>query len=289
MTRLAATMHMPSAALGACLFGGVQRDTRGRDLNDAERFNHFPANPMAAISFIFEGTLRMVEGRGADEEPKLGPPLPRIMLSGPQRGPLISWAPGPTHVLTVAFYPESLGRLIGQPIEPYIDRHVPLDTVAPPALLQACQAALAAADDEPFAALEVGLRPLWREPGRATPALFLGDWVRSVVARAAHSAHGRSLRQAQRRIRDWTGQSYRELQLFVRVQDAFIRRRDSKPPDFAALAADAGYADQSHMGREIRRVTGFSPARFDGRVESDEAFWYYRLVRSLHEADGKLR
>ena len=85
----------------------------------------------------------------------------------------------------------------------------------------------------------------------------------------------------QRRVRDWTGQSYRDLQLFFRVEEAFIRRIetcDSSVWDLAAIAADTGFADQSHMGREVRRVTGLSPARFGERLANDEAFWYYRLV-----------
>jgi hypothetical protein len=34
------------------------------------------------------------------------------------------------------------------------------------------------------------------------------------------------------------------------------------------------------MGREVRRVTGLSPARFGEHLENDEAFWYYRLMAS---------
>lgn len=166
-------------------------------------------------------------------------------------------------------------------METYLDQHLPLETVALPPLLQACQSIFDARDDDPFATLEAYFQPLWREPGRASPASSLGDWVRSLATRAAHSTAGRSLRQLQRRVRDWTGQSYRDLQLFTRVEEAFIHRigaHVSSAPDLAAIAADAGFADQSHMGREIRRVTGLSPARFGECLTNDEAFWYYRLI-----------
>ncbi len=43
------------------------------------------------------------------------------------------------------------------------------------------------------------------------------------------------------------------------------------------IAIDAGYADQSHMGRAVRRATGFSPARLNRAIENEEAFWCYRL------------
>lgn len=276
-----AFMHVPSPALGACVLAGVERDTRGCLLDDAERFNFYPATPMAVISWIFEGTLHLVEERGDGTLATLGPALPRLVLSGPQRRPSASWSPGAVHALSVGFYPEALSRLLGQPMEAYLDQHLPLEMVAPPLFLQACQAIFAASNDDPFSVLETHFQPLWREPSRASPAPYLGDWVRSLATRAAHSTAGRSLRQLQRRVRGWTGQSYRDLQLFIRVEEAFIRSleaNDSSTSNLAAIAADAGFADQSHMGREIRRVTGLSPARFGECLANDEAFWYYRLI-----------
>lgn len=281
MTRTTAFMHIPSPTLGACVLAGVERDTRGCMLDDAERFNYYPATPMAVISWIFEGTLHMVEERGSSPRPTLGPALPRLVFSGPQRRPSASWSPGAVHALSVGFFPEAIARLIGRPIEPYLDQHLPLETVAPPALLQACKTVLGAAGQGSFAALEAQFQPLWREPRQASPAPYLGDWVRSLATRAMHSTAGRSLRQWQRRIRDWTGQSYRDLQLFIRIEEAFILRTepyDGGTPNLAAIAADTGFADQSHMGREIRRVTGMSPARFGESLANDEAFWYYRLI-----------
>jgi AraC-like DNA-binding protein len=46
----------------------------------------------------------------------------------------------------------------------------------------------------------------------------------------------------------------------------------------AAVAAESGYSDQSHLGREVKRVTGLPPARFAERMKTDEAFWMYRLL-----------
>ena len=136
MTRTAAFMHIPSPALGSCVLAGVERDTRGCMLDDAERFNYYPATPMAVISWIFEGTLHMVEENGQSPRPRLSPTLPRLVLSGPQRSPSVSWSPGAVHALSLGFYPEALGRLIAPPIDAYLNRHLPLEAVASPALLQ---------------------------------------------------------------------------------------------------------------------------------------------------------
>jgi len=34
----------------------------------------------------------------------------------------------------------------------------------------------------------------------------------------------------------------------------------------------------SHMGRVVRQTTGYSPAQLNRLIETDEAFWCYRLL-----------
>jgi AraC-like DNA-binding protein len=58
-----------------------------------------------------------------------------------------------------------------------------------------------------------------------------------------------------------TGMSPRH---FARIQrfHALLRASDLAPrPSWAALAADYGYADQSHLIRDVRHLAGVSPAR----------------------------
>ena len=43
--------------LSGCLFGAIHRDTRGADLQAADRLNHFPASALVAVSLITDGTL----------------------------------------------------------------------------------------------------------------------------------------------------------------------------------------------------------------------------------------
>jgi AraC-like DNA-binding protein len=97
---------------------------------------------------------------------------------------------------------------------------------------------------------------------------------------ATFTKAGRGVRQLQRLVRDWTGQSLRDLELFSRVEEAFAlsQRSGSQINWMADVAIDAGYSDQSHLGREVKRVTGFSPKLFSELVKTDEAFWMYRLL-----------
>ncbi len=72
---------------------------------------------------------------------------------------------------------------------------------------------------------------------------------------------GLSLRQLRRRCHDAIGYGPKTLQRILRFR-GFVSRidRDRELADLAALAADAGYADQSHLTRECVALAGLTPA-----------------------------
>ena len=43
------------------------------------------------------------------------------------------------------------------------------------------------------------------------------------------------------------------------------------------VAQASGYADQSHLCRETRRITGFTPDDLYRRIAEEESFWSYRV------------
>jgi AraC-like DNA-binding protein len=101
-----------------------------------------------------------------------------------------------------------------------------------------------------------------------------------VAQRAATSGPGRSLRQLERRIKRHTGLPMRELRVLSRAEQAFFEARSAQDQarlSWTDVASDVGYADQSHLCRETRRVTGFTPEDLRRRIAEDEAFWAYRL------------
>ncbi|WP_154667028.1 helix-turn-helix domain-containing protein [Chania multitudinisentens] len=75
---------------------------------------------------------------------------------------------------------------------------------------------------------------------------------------------------------------------FRRVEEAFARSKIGygEARSLASAATDTGYSDQSHMGREIKRITGLPPKQFSERMRTDEAFWIYRLIND-HLQGGK--
>lgn len=283
-----ARFFLPSPPMGGCIFAAVERDTRGACLSDAQRFNYYPATPMFLISWIFEGELHMVAEAGAESgRYRLDSALPRLVFSGPQRRPRASWSPDAVHALSVAFYPDALAQLVGKPIEPFIDTILPASAVLGADLLAACEALFErAAAPALLNEIEGLFRPFWAGAHARSTAPLLGEWLRALATRAAFSKAGCGARQLQRRIKSWAGQSYRDLQIFARVETAFVHSgcsESSAEDSLSALALSAGFADQSHMGREVRRITGIPPGRFLQLVATDEAFWFYRLI------EGQLR
>lgn len=278
----AARLMLPRAALSGSVFIAVERDTRGLALRPTERLNWYPATPMASISWVFEGSLHLVASDRIDRAPSSAPALPRLMISGPHRGPSISWSPGGVHALTVAFLPHALASWLTVPFERLVDQTWALHEAVTDSFCQDCNALFTLAPGlAPFDALQDRLAAAGTGPGHVSGAPWLRRWLATLATRAAFSPAGSSVRQAQRRFKHWTGQSRRDLERYVRAQDALRRTPPdglTPPAGLADVAADAGYADQSHMGREVKRLTGWSPARLRALMAHDEAFWFYRLL-----------
>jgi len=284
-------LWIPRAALASCVRGAMVRDTRGVTLTEAQRYNQFPAAPTCALLWYLHGQAELV---APGEAPAAGSdrvPLARITFCGPFTRPTLSANPGPMHAFMVLLMPDALTRLTGIDLAPLVDRIVPVEQVLDAAWLDLCRAVDQAADDEQRVALvQDFMLPRWRQQQPQAPLSShrLTDWSRSLALHAATSGLGHSLRQVQRRMRRWTGHTQRELLILGRAERSFfdvVSAHRAGEVDWAELADRAGYADQSHMARECRRVTGHPPAALRRLVASDESFWAYRLWG--FDADGE--
>jgi AraC-like DNA-binding protein len=77
-----------------------------------------------------------------------------------------------------------------------------------------------------------------------------------------------SIRGFQTRFRASVGLTPKEFARLVRLQ-ATLRALDSSDAGISALASDGGFADQAHATREVRRVTGQTPARLRAELRRD--------------------
>jgi AraC-like DNA-binding protein len=282
------TLWQPKASLSACVRATLVRNTMGWNLSDAQRVNHFPAAPMCSLSWWFVGHSETLCPTEPDRPATLGDPRKAMpgawVLGGPQTRPTASWCPGPVHAMMALFMPDALHLMTGVDVNSLMDRLVDARDVLPPEWITMCaQVQSAASDAQRLTLLEDFLDPLWQACRPALPlsAHRYSDWATHLAQRAALSAPGRSLRQLERRIKRWSGLPLRELQVMGRSEDAFFAATHAAQTqgaiNWSQVAAEVGYADQSHMIRIARRMTGFSPDALAKGIQNHESFWAYRL------------
>ncbi len=267
-----ATLMYPPQELACCISLGIYRDTRGMKLSDQERLNYFPASPLFAITVISSGQLHMAHKVLDWIDLKSRPTLPALSVTSPQQTPTSSWSAGPVAALTVGFYPDAWAVLCGD---------APLDEI-PPAIADVFQRSKPVCDAQSWAELCAAMRPIWQsvrgknDDWRGSDKV--ADWARHITMRAALSGTGKSLRSAERRLRRWTGHSQQSIKFFSKIEALQALHMSRPKAPLADIAAEADFSDQSHMGRAVKRATGFSPGQLNKLVETDEAFWCYRLL-----------
>jgi AraC-like DNA-binding protein len=181
-----------------------------------------------------------------------------VYVAGPDTSAVPHRTPPQTVLLGVRFWPWAGGPVLGLPLSELRDQRVDLAAIRP-------------ADAK-------------RIPGTLTPELALAsltDLAGRLVAdsetdgvivettrmlrdprlRVEHVADeaGISMRQLRRRCDAAVGYGPKTLQRVLKFQ-RFVRRVDAGQTDFAALAADTGYADQAHLTRECGQLAGVTPA-----------------------------
>ncbi|MCV2362921.1 AraC family transcriptional regulator [Paucibacter sp. DJ1R-11] len=278
-----ACLLVPSLALAGCVRACLWRDTASvaAPLSEAQRDSHFAASPLCGLTWTLQGGGWEVEAQG-----QLRPIEHRALLGGPRSRPAHFRSEAGIRSFMVALQPEALHALTGLDLAALLDRYVPIESVLPGDDWRQLNTQMLAAQDEQqcMALLEAFFLPRWlalqQERATAPERGRYRDWMQHLALRAIAGGHGASLRQIERRIKQWSGQSLRALRGISRAEATFFQvRREMEAGEvvWSALAQDAGYTDQAHLCRETRRVTGFSPEELRRRIEEDEAFWPYRI------------
>ena len=193
----------------------------------------------------------------------------RLLVAGPDTR---AYVPGtaPAQWAGIRFGPGTAPTYLGVPAHELRDRRVDLTDLWPAATVRRLTARVSTSPDPVTALEETALEraadvpppdPLLRHLVAAL------DTGRPVAATADELGLG--ARQLHRRSLTAFGYGPKTLQRvlrfhrFVRLLDAAPARADaspSAPPDLAALAAKAGYADQAHLTRECSALSGYTPA-----------------------------
>ncbi|MFF1867579.1 DUF6597 domain-containing transcriptional factor [Kitasatospora herbaricolor] len=198
---------------------------------------------------------------------------PAAAVYGVQRGLFSRRLTGAGHVLGVRFRPGAFRPLLGAPVAGLADRVVPAAELFGPAADEAGRAVLGTADPAAMAAAaESFLRGvLPAEPPQ--PAARQAEAVLALIAGTPSlvrvdqvaAASGISVRGLQRLFAEYVGASPKWVLRRARLHEAAARAEQGTGVDWAALAADLGYADQAHLVRDFTAVVGAPPARYARR------------------------
>ncbi|OYO32042.1 AraC family transcriptional regulator [Janthinobacterium sp. PC23-8] len=276
VTRLIA----PRLALASCVRAFLVRDTTGcPTLPPAQRLNRFPAAPMCSIIWTVAGELEAAAPGLAWGDVR----MPAALFGGPRSYPLVSYNPGPVHSFVVMFYPAALHALTGMAMAPLLDQFRPFEDLFDGEWQALSRAVLVAPSDEVRVQLvEDFLAPRWQVARQQDdqPASAIGDWVRRLGVQAVSSGLAGGARNVERRIKTWAGQPMRTLHRMRRAEQLFLDERDAMlqgKVSWSDLAAHGGYADQAHLCRETRQITGLSPTELARASRDDESYWIYRI------------
>jgi len=203
--------------------------------------------------------------------------MPRVV--GPLTRPLVEvLAPGTT-VVGLRFHPGAAPSVLGLPASALVDLTLETDALwgrsavalgervdaaaSPEEALAGLQGEIAgrladADAPDPLVTEAVRLLMPWRtdDVGSLTSSLFISE---RQLRRRCQSAIGLAPKALHRMLR---------FQGFLALaQHAIAQGKAPTDEGLALLAAEAGYADQSHLNRECVRLTGVSPRTFLGETE----------------------
>lgn len=192
----------------------------------------------------------------------------RLLVHGLSREPFERRLVGTGHTLGAAFHPGGFRPLLGGPVSALAGRVVPAGEVLGVDDRDAARAILESDDAAVMAeALERYLDAVGAEPDPVV------DEVRALVRlaedeRSLHRAEdladraGTSLRSLQRLFGEYVGIGPKWVVARFRILDAAAVAHRGAPVDWAALAADLGYADQAHLTRVFTQVVGTPPETY---------------------------
>lgn len=278
-----ARMLVVPAALQGTVEAVVIRDTRGVCLSDAQRLTHFPTFPTCALLWASEGTHGIARADKASGRTLWQTMDSAVMLTGSHATPQTAWSPDSGYSGMAMFKPDAMQRIFGVKLAQLHDVFLSLEQVSSTRWTPLIQALTSAHDDASVITALVQHLPAENAKSNGKPSLQqLGrQWVQQLTLTAQGLRGELSERQAARRIKSLSGRSLREWQTLTRTEALFFAAREQldqgEAVKAAEMAAEQGFADQAHMSRAVRDITGFSPTEFSRRYLEDESFWMYRL------------
>jgi AraC-like DNA-binding protein len=261
----------------------VERDSRGILHPDAglEHFRLTRVAPSAAVARFVDRywlTSWSLPAGQRHEQDVLVHPVVNVVfepagatVGGVRRERFTRELTGEGRVLGVMFRPAGFRPFLGRSMSTLTDTAVPLSSVLPAASELERAVATALADGAPDADVASLVDAVLADevPADRQPSEDTTGWAESIathrdlrrvddVAKLA----GVSVRGLQRRFADHVGIGPKWMIRRYRLYEVAERAARNEELDWAALAADLGYADQSHLVRDFTAAVGEPPTRY---------------------------
>ena len=207
--------------------------------------------------------------------------LPRRYVHGCQSRPCVSRNLGERHSFCAVFYPDAFHALFGVDLAAIQDALVDAAQVMPDHGLRLIDAVAEATSDAERCDIIDGFLATHATALVTTPWMRLRRMGVNIGLRIAGRLLGVGPRQVQRLARREGGMSVPSLSRLWRGERSLRQARESlgrgQAIDWASHAVDAGYADQSHLVRDCKELSGRTPTQIAQQARRDEADWIYRL------------
>lgn len=219
-----------------------------------------------------DGCMSLVLNFGAPAEQLLeagvARPQPRTLVIGEMRRPIALQSRGRVDLVGVRFWPGALRAFLAEPVSGLVDR---VTGDAPLGTALARRISRTVHDAEPADRLRLLQAALASE----LQTQSLTDDVVVTAVRALVHRQGRvridglaeelgvSRRFLERRFVERVGIPPKSLANVLRFRRA-LSQIEARPDGWAEVSADCGYYDQSHLIRDFKRFTGFTPKAYRG-------------------------
>jgi AraC-like DNA-binding protein len=186
---------------------------------------------------------------------------PVVYITGPHSEPATHQVAAPTRLFGARLHPLAAATLIGPHLDGLTNARLPLERFIGRPAVELAERLVSATEAEAVAVFDAFFAE--RLPGhevdprltRSLDMIFASQGQASVVELAC--AAGATERTMRRIFERQVGLTPKRLARIVRVQAAL--RRIERNTDWAKIAAELGYTDQSHLIREMNALLGDSP------------------------------
>lgn len=279
------SIHMPAPRLAGHVLCHVSRT----DASPGDHETVFPSSFYAALTITHRGTI---------VDSTTDQPYPPVAVCGPQTRPKRLRYEARTVATTTIFKPGRLTTLTGAPASAVLDAIVDVSSVLDATFCDRLHELRRrpAANRSAIAGIESLLMGQLDRSASQPPFL---DRLQRVIARIPSmrvhelSSHFDLVpRSLQRRFTSELGMPPKTFGRLVRLHETLwrIQTTEAAQHNWAHLASQTGFADQSHLHREFRALVGLSPTELLADLAGAQGqIWAFQLppaVTGWCHADG---